>query len=666
MSKESISDRGHRSDDPVDLDELHEQEEHSSTASTASRWRRSDGPVDLDELHEHEQEQYASSFRPVSHNSIVSGKNNNMSLPHCRAIAATNNNTSNSSDNNINDTINGINNVQSNNSTIIDNFPRLQSMLDEPMNDKLRDWARRHPNICSSSSSIGSGNGSYSFNDTINGKDNVESNNDITIDSNNNANTDSNNNTTNSNNNIWVSTDISTISKVNTSIANNNNVNNNMNNNVNNNVNNVTNTCNSNTINVNTAVIKQGLYPADTYSILAIHGPIESPAYFSFGLLVYLFQIIFLLLMVLSVVHPNWSNNGDVDNPDGGTKGITQRLAQFIPANVDPLVRATQIMATLSYIIFADSTINDVVLGVELFPNFKQKTPDDKVGCMVFSSILRLSQGMLATIVTLFLIVTTSNVIEIILNFSAINFISTLDNVGFKVIKWGNYGTKFQDEAYCIENKPLPTCISRKRGYWASVLPIGVILMACLCSIIILQDSNNVWVTKIFRVKFQDTEQGLQHYSGCYMMNENAKEQFKRKLYNRSGNNSESAKIGYCMEKRRWIVFKGDTNITCEEGENDNELAHSSKTDFFDISTSFSEIWYSASNTPLDLYFIEFDEGLENECEQLGDGICDVELNFIDYDYDGGVSLIVPSYFSFVLYFLNNTDTFFFYYYPNQ
>jgi hypothetical protein len=156
-SEESIAHQGHRSDGPVDLDGLYEQEEHSSTAD---RWRISDGPADLDELYEHEQEQYTSSFRPVSHNSIVFGKNNNVSLPHCRTIAATNSNTSNNSHNNINGTINGKNNVQSNNSTIIDSFPRLLSMLDEPMNDKLRDWARRHQNIYSSS---GSGSGSNSI-----------------------------------------------------------------------------------------------------------------------------------------------------------------------------------------------------------------------------------------------------------------------------------------------------------------------------------------------------------------------------------------------------------------------------------------------------------------------------------------------------------------------
>ena len=36
---------------------------------------------------------------------------------------------------------------------------------------------------------------------------------------------------------------------------------------------------------------KNGTYPADCYSFLAIHGPIKSPAFFTFGLTVWLFQV---------------------------------------------------------------------------------------------------------------------------------------------------------------------------------------------------------------------------------------------------------------------------------------------------------------------------------------------------------------------------------------
>jgi hypothetical protein len=571
MSEEYIADRGHQSDGPVDLDELHEQEENSSTAD---RWRRSDGPIDLDKFYEHKQKQYTSSFRPVSHKSIVSRKNNNASLPHCCAIAATNNNTSNNSDNNINDTSNRRNNVQSNNSIIIDSFPRSIP---------------------------------------------------ISLSSSNNNNVNNNNNNNNINKETYPP-DTYSIRALNS-------------------MSNISRTSNDSNVSINPKINTE-IYPPDTYSILALHGPIENPAYFSFGLMVYLLQMTFLLLMVLSVVHPRWSSIGNVDNPDEGWDGIVQQIARFTPSQVSPLVRTTQIMATLTYIIFANSTIRDIAVGVELFPSFKQKTPDDKIGCMVFSSILRLSQGILAIIVTLFLIITTSDVIEIILNFTAVNFISNLDDVGFEVIKWGKYGRKFQKEAQRIEKEPLPQCINRKHKdklYWCSVIPIGVVLIAFLCGIFFLQGSNDHWVTKIFRVQFQDKEQGLQVYNGCYEKNEvdiGRKDENGRKLYKDFEYNSESAQFGFCIDDHRWILFKDNRTNACEARGNKTEVAHSSKTDTFDVSTMFGETWYSSSNTPLDVYFFEDDGDIKinkTTCSLfLNDGNCDLVFNTFDYQYDGG------------------------------
>ena len=79
-------------------------------------------------------------------------------------------------------------------------------------------------------------------------------------------------------------------------------------------------------------------------------------------------------------------------NPDDGM------LADFIPANVPPLARATQFFAILSYCIFADESVKDVVTAVETFPKFNKAKPDDKVRCMVFSCTLRFIQGMVSLI----------------------------------------------------------------------------------------------------------------------------------------------------------------------------------------------------------------------------------------------------------------------------
>ena len=83
-------------------------------------------------------------------------------------------------------------------------------------------------------------------------------------------------------------------------------------------------------------------------------------------------------------------------NPDDGM------LADFIPANVPPLARATQFFAILSYCIFADESVKDVVTAVETFPKFNRAKPDDKVRCMVFSCTLRFIQGMVSLISVLY------------------------------------------------------------------------------------------------------------------------------------------------------------------------------------------------------------------------------------------------------------------------
>ena len=80
--------------------------------------------------------------------------------------------------------------------------------------------------------------------------------------------------------------------------------------------------------------------------------------------------------------------NSDVPNPDDGM------LAEFIPANVPALARTTQFFALVSYCIFADESIRDVVTATETFPKFCKAKSGDKVHCMVFSCALRFTQGM--------------------------------------------------------------------------------------------------------------------------------------------------------------------------------------------------------------------------------------------------------------------------------
>ena len=120
--------------------------------------------------------------------------------------------------------------------------------------------------------------------------------------------------------------------------------------------------------------------------------------------------------MILSVVYPKIGSNQDVDNPDSDSGDI---WAAFIPADVAPLVKATQIVAILAYVIFADSTMVDIALAVILFPTISEAKPEDKTRRMAFSAILRGTQSILGTISMLLLVIISTTVIDIILNFTA-------------------------------------------------------------------------------------------------------------------------------------------------------------------------------------------------------------------------------------------------------
>ena len=172
--------------------------------------------------------------------------------------------------------------------------------------------------------------------------------------------------------------------------------------------------------------------------------------FFYFGFVVWCFQIAFLILLVLRVADPNLSTNEDTDNPSEGFP------ADFVPSNVGPLSRATQYFALFSYCLFADESLKDIVTAVETFPKFSKVRPGDKCGLMILSCALRFVQGMLASFVVLLLVITTSDVIDIILNFTAVNFISGFDDVAFELAQWGKYGPSLEAEAKRIEDLPAP------------------------------------------------------------------------------------------------------------------------------------------------------------------------------------------------------------------
>jgi Leucine-rich repeat (LRR) protein len=364
-------------------------------------------------------------------------------------------------------------------------------------------------------------------------------------------------------------------------------------------------------------------YPRDCYSFISIHGP--STRFFWFGLMVFFFQLLFLMFLMSSILNKKWNTSNVDDNPSDTV------MAKLLATGVSSLVRGSQLLAMLSYVVFADASVNDVVIAIHTFPRFNKATSKDNVGRMVLSCILRFLQGCLAIVAAIFLVFISNDVVEVILNFTALNFISRLDEIGFEHAKSGKYGPRMERETKYIENLQLPKCMYRKYKHirhWYTILPLSIIIFAVVFMFISLQENKNDWDTQILRVQIDNV--GLQKYSGCYNKSNYRRTKRKRYIFT----SDSGASFGFCIEEHQWYLFEGDySEDPCQAYEDKAVIIHSSETDTFDIVSSFRWRWLTSNGPPADLYF--FEDILE--CNSfLSDGICDENFNNIDFEFDRG------------------------------
>lgn len=380
-------------------------------------------------------------------------------------------------------------------------------------------------------------------------------------------------------------------------------------------------------------------YPDDVYSFIAMGLVPGNYLPFFYGIFVYLFQMGFLLLMILSKASKKMSANEDVDNPEEGN-GFH---ASFIPAEVSLIVRTTQFFALLAFVVFADETMQDFVSAVEFFPwKFRWSNSWDMVSCF-----LRLTQSTFASLTVLLLVVTSPDVIDIVLNFTAVNFVSAFDGQAFELAQNGRYGNALKVKADIVTDQRVLEykCFNRmaesedENGdavdhtwmwYVPTIGAMGILLVGWCAYIAGQQHSEESWTTKKIRVQFNPDTQ-LEDYSGCLVAD--GKNTDKRMVYKSDGTQKNN-KLEYCKAERKWVFLTDPESNPCDPGL--AEFAESAKTNSFDIATAFEIPWLSPFKKPLDMYFVDADED-QLFCTQFqNDGVCNSDLNINDYQYDGG------------------------------
>jgi hypothetical protein len=157
---------------------------------------------------------------------------------------------------------------------------------------------------------------------------------------------------------------------------------------------------------------------------------------FALGVGVLLFQVTIYILMASNLIQPEQFG----------------RNLFGIPANVSEPVWIAQIIA----IIIAVVTQDDIRTGLDMlregYGTEMQAAFPHSTGCkFVLSTVSRLVGGSLGLIVNFLLIVTSATVIDLLLNFTALAFVSQLDEASFFLSKQGFAGKA------CLEHATLIT-----------------------------------------------------------------------------------------------------------------------------------------------------------------------------------------------------------------
>eukprot|EP00535_Pseudo-nitzschia_heimii_P004936 CAMPEP_0197189692 /NCGR_PEP_ID=MMETSP1423-20130617/20245_1 /TAXON_ID=476441 /ORGANISM="Pseudo-nitzschia heimii, Strain UNC1101" /LENGTH=331 /DNA_ID=CAMNT_0042641885 /DNA_START=70 /DNA_END=1065 /DNA_ORIENTATION=+ len=188
-------------------------------------------------------------------------------------------------------------------------------------------------------------------------------------------------------------------------------------------------------------------FPEDTYSFVAFNCPGNDKRevkFLLFGLCPFFLQMVFIALLITYIV----------------------RGVGVIEA--DALMTVARFTAIVCFSLVPDSSLQDLVLAFQLWPINEEHGHRNgrRLSCL-----LRGIQGLTACVCAMLLIDSADHVIDIILNFAAMNFVSDIDDVTFRLASSGIFGTEFKEEADRIAKHELPmkNTMEKYHRYWLAM-----------------------------------------------------------------------------------------------------------------------------------------------------------------------------------------------------
>ncbi|CAJ1945977.1 unnamed protein product [Cylindrotheca closterium] len=306
---------------------------------------------------------------------------------------------------------------------------------------------------------------------------------------------------------------------------------------------------------------------------------------------------------------------------------------QEIPANVETLVRVGQAGAIL--INFMAQT--DVRTGMRalIYQEGVEALENEFAGFtrrrFIIANIFMLSQGLLGTVVSIQLIVYSDNIFDLLLNFTAVMFVSELDELVFYMARNGYLGIKSEKLAEKIQELEFGTQNRAGVSGYMHVILFGLLVIAgyIYFAVIIGLQAGNTSLPVYVKAEFGDSvDPTLGLYSGCYKMIPGPTWS-SRVTYKQVQTERGQGRFTYCYDDIRSWSFSPLSVAEEDACEYPALQSAEERPTSFDLLDAKGDQWKLPSGNPIQTFqLVEVDENrVDAECGEIfGGGDSEEEL----------------------------------------
>ncbi|CAB9515289.1 multiple EGF-like-domains 6 [Seminavis robusta] len=355
---------------------------------------------------------------------------------------------------------------------------------------------------------------------------------------------------------------------------------------------------------------------------------------FAFACFVFVFQETLLLLILFDEVD-FWDGDGNVwEIPPG------------VPVRVNVAQAISMILILSSMLGDSGDLPNGVIRLVNGYHvNVLVKNPHASFGKWFVAGVVQASVGLTMTVVLFFLVMQSTTVLGLTLNFAALSFVMDIDNITFQMGKEGFLTRNIQKACQRVEHHWVPNW-NAKRTRICQNLMVVILLVALFVPYGFLVNAqwNAKYVCSKIFIQFKD--EGipyLSYYTGnfyLYQMENTIFGGIKARIDSRVYflDETETLKLAYCNKELAWTISLAEVNDHCLY-----LYKSTSPTTTFDVTTIGSMPWVSWSfeqrrTTPVDLYLTcnDCDDGPRGNCHGHN-GQC-IENECRCYDNNTGIA----------------------------